>query len=250
MSQNTKDAVDGFYFLVGQRDPVQYGLTWRVWSAGTSFYIKTKEPALAEAKISLHGPDPRHANPGLKFGLDASAQPTGAAFVQTGDALPWWFPGEPVDELGFLHAVRICVPAETLHPRSVPGSDPGTPPRRIAAGLLQIPPPGHVALLDLYITGSDPIFPLRRRLEELDALRGPLANKSGQHLFGVTRILAAEKVTVPDQDAAKAPTSRLDSVRGVQATLDPGGYLWLIERELSRSWLIEHSDRHPTATKN
>ncbi|MBF0722353.1 hypothetical protein [Sanguibacter inulinus] len=101
-----------------------------------------------------------------------------------------------------------------------------------------------MALLDLYISESDLNIPLRAKLEQSDALRGPLINKSGQQLFGVTRILAADELTVPEAEIAEAPSSRLDAVRGIQAAIDPGGYLWLVEKEMSRSWLNDRS-RHP-----
>lgn len=224
-------------FLVGDREPPRYGLTWRIWSRGTSFYIKTREPGLAQSKVSLHGPDPRHPMPGFKFGLDSSVSDADAATVNLGSPLPWWFPGKPeVNDL--THVIRICVPAETLAPGKPNGADPGNPHTRTFAGLLEAPPEGSSALLDLYLSPGPPNFPIRAKLDRRNALIGPIVNSADQHLSGVTRIIASDRLDLShvaaDIPEAEAPS---DAVRGVQFSEDGDGVLWLVERVLSRTWL-------------
>lgn len=225
-------------FLVGDREPPRYGLTWRIWSGGTSFYIKTRESGLAQSKVSLHGPDPRGLSPGFKFGRDSSVREDLAAAVNTGGPLPWWFPGkQEVNDL--THAIRICVPADTLRDDAPNGGDPGNVRERMFAGLLQVPPEGSSAMLDLYVSPEPPRFPIRAVLDARNAMHGPIKNSAGQYLSGVTRILADDRLTFPPRNLpVPAPHSREDAVRGVEAGVSEDGVLWLIERVLSRSWLL------------
>jgi hypothetical protein len=230
-------ATNTILFLVGDREPPRYGLTWRIWSRGTSFYIKTREPGLAQSKVSLHGPDPRHPRPGFKFGLDSSASGADAAAVNLGNPLPWWFPGK-VEVNDLIHVIRICVPAGTLARGRPNGADPGNPRTRTFACLLEAPPEGSSALLDLYLSSGPPDFPIRARLERQKALIGPIVNSAGQHLSGVTRIIASDRLDLSHLAAdVPEPASPSDAVRGVQIAGDGEGVLWLVERVLSRTWL-------------
>lgn len=244
MTNGASLPVNTLLFLVGDRERQRWGLTWRIWSAGTSFYIKTREPGLAESKISLHGPDPRHPRPGFKFGRDDSVQPGGATSINTGPALPWWFPGKPdVNEL--THAIRICVAADTFADGLPNGSDPGTSRSRAFAGLLPRPPAGSSALIDLYISPGPPDFPIRAKLDQLNALHGPIVNTTGQHLSAITRILPNERLGRAHlKEDVPVPKASADAVRGVQAGIDDDGVLWLVERVLSRAWLASAGTAH------
>lgn len=222
---------------------MRYGLTWRVWSAGTSFYIKTREPGLAESKVSLHGPDPRHARPGFKFGRDTSVVGRPAAAVNTGDPLPWWFPGKD-DANNLTHAIRICVPADTLVGGTPNGGEPGTVRSRMFAGLLEAPPAGSSAMLDLYVSPGPPEFPNHQQLDQLHALHGPVVNTAGQYLSGVTRIVPDDRLDLSHlQRDTPEPESPADAARGVQVAIDGDGVLWLVERVLSKAWLGQGASR-------
>lgn len=199
--------------------------------------MPVRRTASDRAESSLHGPDPRHASPGFKFGNDASFSKAEAASVNTGDPLPWWFPGKQ-DINNLVHAVRIFVPATTLVPGAPSGDVPGAVRNRTAAGLLPTPPDGHSAMLDLYVSDGPPEFPIRARLDELDALLGPIVNKAGQNLSGVTRILPDDRLDLTHLDStAPLPSGPQDAVRGVQCAVAPDGVLWLVERVLSVGWL-------------
>ena len=228
---------DTILFLVGDHEPLRYGLTWRIWSRGTSFYIKTREAGLAESKVSLHGPDPLHPRPGFKFGRDASVQRELAAAVNLGNPLPWWFPGkQEVNNL--THAIRICVPADTLSDGAPNGGDPGQVRSRTFAGLLQAPSAGSSAMLDLYISAGAPEFPNRATLDARNAVHGPIQNRVGQYLSGVTRIVPNDRLQFPPIDVpVPTPSSGEDAVRGVRAAIAEDGVLWLVESVLSRAWL-------------
>jgi hypothetical protein len=45
------------YIVVGDSKAARHSYVWRIWWQGTSFYIKARDAALAEFKVSLHGAD-------------------------------------------------------------------------------------------------------------------------------------------------------------------------------------------------
>jgi hypothetical protein len=50
-----------------------FSYTYRLWAQGTSFYFKARNLTTA-IKASVHGPDPRHGQPGFKLALDGAAE--------------------------------------------------------------------------------------------------------------------------------------------------------------------------------
>lgn len=53
------EPLDGPIYVTVGLQPQPRGFTWRIWSGGTSFYLKSKAPGLENIKVSFHGDDPR-----------------------------------------------------------------------------------------------------------------------------------------------------------------------------------------------
>lgn len=83
------------YVALGQSDKPAMGLTWRIWSSRTSFYMKFRAPGVGHLKLSLHGDDPRHSGGG-GFKMAMSPERDGGTV---------W--GEPVD-VGEAGSIRGC----------------------------------------------------------------------------------------------------------------------------------------------
>jgi hypothetical protein len=106
-----------FFFL---SEPTSlWGFHWLIEWSTSSFYIKCLHPGMQAAKISLHGPDPKH--PGkqhLHFDLDkpdvvARAARAGARWASSSDPLPYHFCGRQVNDHA-AHIVRFSAGWDTF----------------------------------------------------------------------------------------------------------------------------------------
>ncbi|GAB3570476.1 hypothetical protein GCM10027445_24070 [Amycolatopsis endophytica] len=131
--------------------------TYRWWAAGTSFYLKQR--SLDAIKISLHGPDLRHPEPGFKLGIDSSAQATAHEKLlwRFDDGAMGWFPGREIAR-GVRHVVRIRVPWDTMQ-----------------AGRRAVD-------FDFFLAEGRPYWPNSRQIRKNRAGLGPLRNSAGQYL--------------------------------------------------------------------
>lgn len=84
------------YITIGGHGGPLLGYTWRIWSGGTSFYMKSKVPGMKYLKLSIHG-DPRHPRGG---GFEIAMDPeevsqqdlaAGAIIGQRHSKWPIWF---------------------------------------------------------------------------------------------------------------------------------------------------------------
>jgi hypothetical protein len=102
-----------------------WGFHWLIEWSTSSFYIKCLHPGLQSAKVSLHGPDPKH--PGkqhLRFDLDKRdlvdrATRAGGRWSSGSDPLPYYFTGRQVNDHA-AHIVRFSAGWDTFI-RGAPG---------------------------------------------------------------------------------------------------------------------------------
>lgn len=229
----------GFYFLVGQARPARYGFVWRIWTGGTSFYIKPRWKALAHLKVSLHGPDPRPGlTPAYKLARDHAA-PQPHYQVGTPDFLPCTFPGREIGH-GLTHVVRIAVPGDTFtHASARLGPPAGEVRQGMSGGYIDIPPEGSFAALDLYVSKQGRAnWPTRPVAEDQNAIAGEIANDAGQYLIGLTSHSTMKHEPLPDLlRTYDAGVDETEITRGIGAAVDPRGFVWLCERLMSEQKL-------------
>jgi len=221
------------YFFVGDRQRQICGYTWRIGWSRTSFYIKARYRPLTSLKVSLHGPDERHASPGFKVAIEEDALPTaiasGGAIVGFAAHEPRWFSGLPVGS-GSVHAVRFRWTSD-LFDEGVPSApNPRDIRPRALGSMIPLPPSGHSADVDIYVTEGAPYWPNEVQARQDNACLGPLRNEADQYLTGVSR--RHSMVSHPSPSSDIGPIASESRVRGVESTVSPDGLLWMIERWL------------------
>ncbi len=225
-------------FMVADRDQDRSSYAWRMWSRGSSFYVKPLSAPVAARKFSLHGPDARHSRPGFKLEVDGLPD-GGGVEVATGVFTDrFWFEGEVVNDR-VRRVLRLRVTADLLHPRYPSAPRPQGDLKSSEQGLVAPPPrPLRAVDLDLFVCERRPYWPHERRARKDNACLGPLQNSAGQHLTGVS--VNRSVVTDPTPLAALAPppAAEEDRVRGIAFTLDERGFVWAVEQWMSRAWLV------------
>jgi hypothetical protein len=227
------------YFCVGDKATNMCSYVWRLWWGRTSFYLSTRDrEKFANLKISLHGPDERYAAPGFKIGHDGLDQerstPNGLLVVPP-EWLPCWFIGRAVTESA-THVLRFRFPFN-LFRRGYPSAPiPKDVKTRDFAGL--IPPPAReldVIDVDVYVSTGRPYWPNERRARRDNACLGPLENDAGEQLSAVVVSRSTVQYPTPMRAQAPGPSGSEDRVRGIGATVDDSGLLWICEQWMSRS---------------
>jgi hypothetical protein len=219
-------------FVVDDAETNVVGFCYRVWAAGTSFYIKIRNIDLA-VKISVHGPDPRHGGTGaFKLGLDASA--AGAAH----ETLSWhlepgakmgWFPGVDLGD-SVTHLARFRIPWNTLQ-RGAPSAPLPTTSSSIGRHFrVAAPAVLHAADIDLYLSENGvPYWPDAEQRRRDNSAMGPLTNNAGQILTAAYTHRSLWRD--PDVAAKEATTGQFSGPLGryLSSNLDPSGFLWIRE---------------------
>ncbi len=231
-------------FLVGSRRGMVFSYTWRLGAGGTSFYVKPVLPALQQFKISLHGPDPRPGlQPGYKVELDSGASSTTttdeSAILKVGG---WpsagWFSGLRTRP-GVDLVLRLRFTWDLFDRDAVSAPTPRAPRVRDFAGLLPPPAALHAVDVDVYVCDDSPYWPREAEARLSKACFGPVTNRAGQHLTAVAVHRSLEKSPSPlesiGSDGNPSPVDASDRVRGLGATQDESGFLWVQEMWLSRS---------------
>lgn len=225
--------------------PPVFGLEWRVWAQGTSFYLATRS-TLKEVKISLHGPRHPGAEPLWKVGYDQGYTRTHgtdsviryASADQMDDTRPMEFPGHMIGP-----AVRLAVRLRWVGEMFQPGAPSFFPPGKIRAGnysgawVLGAPGPLSVAHLDFYVSQGQPWWPDRRRTLDRNALMGPLRNDADQYLTAVhfrEGVLSRFSEVASRPDPIPLPDSLTDRVRGLGFNKHDLGFLEVDERWFPR----------------
>jgi hypothetical protein len=106
-----------FFFI--EKATALWGFHWLIEWSTSSFYIKCLHPGFQSAKVSLHGPDPKH--PGrqhLRFDLDKPemvdrATRAGGCWSSGSDPLPYYFTGRQVSDHA-AHIVRFSAEWDTF----------------------------------------------------------------------------------------------------------------------------------------
>ncbi|MFC9250000.1 hypothetical protein [Amycolatopsis thailandensis] len=227
-----QDKRNSICFVVDDNQTNVVSFCYRVWAAGTSFYIKTRNLDLA-TKISVHGPDPHHGGSGgFKLGLDASAANTahethGWRF-EPGASLGW-FPGVGLGD-GITHVARFRIPWSTLQ-RGAPSAPWPTTSSSIGRHCrVAAPPVLYAADIDLYLSDNGkPYWPDVEQRHRDNSAMGPLTNKAGQILTAASthRCLWQDPGTAEDE----ATTRKFSGPRGrsLSTNLDESGFLWIRE---------------------
>jgi hypothetical protein len=231
-------------FLVHSAENNVVSYCYRVWAAGTSFYIKLRGIEIS-VKVSVHGPDPRpDLKPGFKFAIDNSAADKAheiSVWRFEPGAQMGWFPGVMVGDQA-VHLARIRIPWSALQ-RGVPSGP--VPPISSSIGLhgkLRPPTIFDAVDVDLYLSESgSPYWPDVEKVKRDNAGMGPLTNAAGQYLTAV----CTHRSVWRDQHTAAhdALTSQFDGPLGrtLAVNLDESGFLWIRELIAPTSMLRQHS---------
>ncbi|WP_394525594.1 hypothetical protein [Paenarthrobacter nicotinovorans] len=228
------------YIVVGDRVTSRYSYVWRIWWHGTSFYIKARDGAFAEFKVSLHGADAFHPEPGFIVGRDQSAAGSATArTVEEGRFLGTRFSGRRVDAEA-LHVATFRFGAE-LFTEDVPPSVLPEDVRlhsSIRANIAAAPGVGEVTDVHLFLAKGRPFVLHEAKAKDADAILGPLRNKQDEYLTGLVNKCTLSRNPSPEGLMGPPPSDAGDRVRGFGGTIDPvGGFLWIAEQWLSRKHL-------------
>jgi hypothetical protein len=212
-----------------------WGFHWLVEWSTSSFYVKCLHPGIQVAKVSLHGPDPKH--PGkqhLRFDMDHAdvvdkAEKAGGRWSSSSDPLPYFFGGRQVNDHA-AHIVRISAEWDTFVKGAPgPGNSKGPKGKSTFRALVRAPEKGYVSHVDLYLSLKDPYWPDEESARALSAGMGPITNSIGMSL---TAVSVQRRVTSePDPWGDVRGDAPLDQcVRSVAAAVDETSLLWLCEK--------------------
>jgi hypothetical protein len=227
-----------FFFI--EEATALWGFHWLIEWSTTSFYIKCLHPGLQLAKVSLHGPDPRH--PGrqhLRFDLDKpelvdKATNAGGRWSPGSDPLPFYFSGRQVNDHA-AHIVRFSAGWDTfIKGAPGPGGSKGPRQKSTFRALVGAPEKDHVKHVDVYLSLAEPYWPDEERARAADAGMGPITNDIGMNL---TAVVVQRPVTLQPEPPGdlRGDTPLEQCTRGMSASVDGTGLLWLCEKVMPRS---------------
>lgn len=229
------------YFTIGGHGGPALGYVWRLWSGGTSFYMKSSYAGMRFLKLSVHGDDPRHpSGGGFKLGMDTEeawteALASGAMIGGREGEWPIWFPGRQLNE----NATLVARMRWTYDAVSRLGPAPEAKGlKKDAKGLAAPAPsePGYATDIDLIVSRTLPYWREEPEARKMNGCMGPLHNKTaGLWLTGTVVRRWIPHYPHPRRHLGPMPTSRADQARGVGAGVDASGFLWLIEHRVSRT---------------
>ncbi len=236
------------YIVVGDRQTNQYSYVWRIWWHGTSFYIKCRNDAFPEFKVSLYGADSFHPEPGFIVGRDQSSSPSPLSrMIDKSNFLGSRFSGRKVAD-DVLHIVTFRFGADLFAKATT--ELPFTGPQNIrpsaAARLAVMPLEGEVTDIHLDLSKGKPYVQHEEKARRENAIFGPLRNNQDEYLTGLVNKCSLSKNPSPSELLVPTPLNETDQVHGFGATIDPkGGFLWIAEQWMSREALISGSSAHP-----
>ncbi len=235
--------LETMYFVVGNSARGIYSHTWRVWWHGTSFYVKARNKEMSPFKISLHGSDELHPDPGFIVGRDQSVPAArDILMVDRGRLLGSRFSGKPMPDGGLL-VLSFRFGAE-LFQEGMPSEHPTGVKKGggKAASFVPAPDPGELTDVHLFLTRQGMRIPFQEHAQEADALLGPLVNKNEDILTGMAyRVPSGPNPGPVDLYADPSPATEDDRVRGFGTSIGEDGRLWIVERWLSRKALKQES---------
>lgn len=230
-----------YYVALGRADKPPLSYTWRIWSGGSSFYMKSSILGMKHLKLSVHGDDPRHpGGGGYKLAMDTeeswrAALASGEMFGRLDGTWPIWFPGSRItDDATLVARLRWTYEAVSrLGPAPAPAAL-----KNGAKGLAVRPPPepGTAVDLDLIVSRSSPHWINEKAARADDACMGPLRNsRAGLWLTGTAVRRFVPHAPHPTSSLGPRPKDRTDQLRGMAAAVDESGFLWMIEHRVSKS---------------
>jgi hypothetical protein len=234
-----------FFFLAEATS--LWGFHWLIEWSTTSFYIKCLHPGLQAAKVSLHGPDPRH--PGrqhLRFDLEREqtlvdrAIRAGGRWSANSDPLPYYFTGRQVNDHAAL-IVRFSGGWDTfVEGAPGPGNSRGPRQKSTFRALIPAPDTDHVTHVDVYLSIADPYWPDEAGARDAQAGMGPLTNSIGMNL---TAVAVRRPVTLePDPVGDLRGDTPLDQcTRSLCAVVDETSLLWLCEKVTPTTEFVTHN---------
>lgn len=222
------------FFFIAEASSL-WGFHWLIEWSTSSFYVKCLHPAMQSAKVSLHGPDPKH--PGkqhLRFDLDHAdvlekATKAGSHWSSGSGRLPFYFGGRQVNDHA-AHIVRFSAEWNTfIKGAPGPGNSRGPREKSTFRALVRAPERDHVSHVDLYLSTGDPYWPDEEAARAARAGMGPITNSIGMNLTAIT---VQRPVTLePDPHGDLRSDTPLDQcTRGMAAAVDETGLLWLCEK--------------------
>lgn len=212
------------------------GWHWLIEWSTSSFYIKSMNPALEGAKVSIHGPDARY--PGeqhMRFDRESdpklieSAVRAGGRFLTDAEDGPIYFSGRQVSE-DAGHIVRFCAERKSFVGDAPPAGGSRWPKAKSTArAITPVPTEGHVTYLDVYLSFGDPYWPDEEGVRATQSGIGPVTNGSGMQLTLVVKDALREPELNPCSDW-RGDTPVDQCLRGLVAGVDQAGVLWLDEQ--------------------
>jgi hypothetical protein len=223
-------------FLAAENGTGIDGWHWLIEWSTTSFYIKSLNPALEQAKVSLHGPDPKH--PGkqhLRYGLESESklveksERSGGRWVTDVRQLPAYFTGQQVNG-DAAHVVRYCVEREAFVGDAPPAGGSRWPKAKATfKAIIPGPKEGRVTYFDIYLSFGHPYWPDEEGVRRAQAGIGPITNAPGMHLTAVVKDRPAGDEPNPCGDF-RGDTPVNQCFRGLATAVDESGVLWLCDK--------------------
>ncbi|WP_133160854.1 hypothetical protein [Mycobacterium ahvazicum] len=214
------------------------GWHWLIEWTTTSFYIKSMNPAIQGAKVSIHGPDAQH--PGrehFRFDVErtnpdraARATRAGGRWLTDTSDLPYLFTGRGVSE-HVDHIVRFSAGHDAFVAGAPPAHGSDWPKEKATMrGLLPIPGEGRVIHVDVFVSyDGDPYWPNTEAIRAQRAGLGFMTNSLGWKLS----VVVFDRPTGSEPDPCGDFRSEFSvdrCFRGIAATVDDTGLLWLCEK--------------------
>jgi hypothetical protein len=209
------------------------------WST-TSFYIKSMNPAMQAAKVSIHGPDPRPQHRGkhrFRFDLERTNQDRAARAVRAGarwltdtSTLPVEFTGRPVNDNTVLLA-RFSMGHEVFVAGAPPAGGSDWPKKKATMrGIVPVPTAGNVRHLDVFLAyDGKPYWPDEEAIRAERAGMGYLKNALGWCLSLV--VYNRSPALEPDPCGDLRGDTPVDRCfRGIAFAVDETELLWLCEK--------------------
>lgn len=231
------ETIDAIAFGIFDLENGVVGFSWLIEWSTTSFYIKFQQKSVRVAKISIHGPDPKHLGK-QHFRCDFTheherdkAATAGSGWETLGEGFPYYFEGRPINKRT-VHAMRFSATSD-LFRRGIPS---GPAPRILEKADIHVNVPapqiGRVVHVDVFISTVRPYWPRmnsKRIIGQSGDWMGPMQNDAGMFLTAVVTDRLAYKHLDPVGDIQEgAPTDRC--ARTAAVTVDNTGLLWICEK--------------------
>lgn len=233
MATNDGTAIDSWHWLIE-------------WST-TSFYVKSLNRALQATKVSIHGPDPRH--PGEEhFRFDLIRTPEleidqrsakrsardGGRWLTDTSQLPHQFEGRQINDHVRL-IVRFSTGPDTFLPGAPPAGGSDLPKEKATMkGVVPVPVKGRVRHIDVFLSDNgDPYWPDADKVRATRSGLGFIRNSLDWCLSAVVFDRPIDQE--PDPCGDFRDEAAIDQCyRGMAATVDETGLLWLCEKLIPR----------------